>query len=172
MFFRTKSNGYHRYLQVVENRWEDGRSRQQVVWTVGRLDELEKSGELESLLRSGVRFTKKLAVLDAGRAEQQSGTKGTSIGPGLVFERLWKETGIEAVVRKAAEDRKFEFPVERAVFLTVLHRLVAPGSDRAAEHWKDGQRIAGTEELQLHQLYRAMAWLGEVLPKQQQPRKK
>ena len=172
MFFRTKSNGYHRYLQVVENRWEDGRSRQQVVWTVGRLDELEKSGELESLLRSGLRFAKNLAVLDAGRAERQSGTKGTSIGPGLVFERLWKETGIEAVVRKAAEDRKFEFPVERAVFLTVLHRLVAPGSDRAAEHWKDGQRIAGTEELQLHQLYRAMAWLGEVLPKQQQPREK
>ena len=34
MFFRTKSNGYHQYLQVVENRWEGGRSRQQVVWTV------------------------------------------------------------------------------------------------------------------------------------------
>ena len=83
MFFRTKSNGYHCYLQVVENRWEGGRSRQQVVWTVGRLDELEKSGELESLLRSGLRFAKKLAVLDAGRAERQSGTKGTAVGPGL-----------------------------------------------------------------------------------------
>jgi len=28
------------------------------------------------------------------------------------------------------------FPFERAIFLTVLHRLFAPGSDRAAEKWK------------------------------------
>jgi hypothetical protein len=169
MFFRTKWNGYHRYLQVVENRWEGGRSRQHVAWTVGRLDVLEKSGELESLLRSGLRFTKRLAVLDAGRAEQQAGTKGTIIGPGLVFERLWKETGIQAVVRKAVEERKYTFAVERAVFLTVLHRLFAPGSDRAAEEWKEGYRIEGAEGLQLHQLYRAMAWLGEKLPRKMQP---
>ena len=28
MFFRTKSSGPRTYLQVVENRWEGGRSRQ------------------------------------------------------------------------------------------------------------------------------------------------
>ena len=33
--------------------------------------------------------------------------------------------------------RKFEFPVERAVFLSVLHRLFTSGSDRAAEKWKE-----------------------------------
>jgi hypothetical protein len=50
------------------------------------------------------------------------------------------------------------------VFLTVLHRLMGGGSDRAAERWREDYRIAGTDELELHQLYRAMAWLGEVLP--------
>ena len=41
MFFRTKTSGPRTYLQVVENRWEDGRSRQRVVATLGRLDQLQ-----------------------------------------------------------------------------------------------------------------------------------
>jgi transposase len=66
------------------------------------------------------------------------------------------------------EGRRFEFSVERAIFLTVLHRLFAPGSDRAAEKWKGDYAIKGVGDLNLHHLYRAMAWVGEVLPKDQQ----
>jgi len=54
------------------------------------------------------------------------------------------------------------------VFLTVLHRLFDPGSDRAAEVWQKGYAIEGVQELQLHHLYRAMAWLGEPLGDDQQ----
>ena len=60
--------------------------------------------------------------------------------------------------------RRFEFAVERAVFLTVLHRPMVSGSDRACEHWRDDYRINGIDELDLHHLYRAMAWLGEEPP--------
>ena len=48
MFFRTKTSGPRTYLQVVENRWEGGRSRQRVVATLGRLDQLRDSGQLEA----------------------------------------------------------------------------------------------------------------------------
>jgi len=58
-------------------------------------------------------------------------------------------------------ERQFGFPVERAIFLEVLHRLVAPGSDRAAYAWREAYGTTGTEELDLHHAYRAMAWLGE-----------
>ena len=54
--------------------------------------------------------------------------------------------------------------MERAIFLTVLHRLSASGSDRAAEKWKERYKIEGVEGIGLHHLYRAMAWLGEPLP--------
>jgi transposase len=64
------------------------------------------------------------------------------------------------------EGRRFEFDVERAVYLTVLHRLFASGSDRAAERWREGYRLPGTEKLGLHHLYRAMAFLGEALEEQ------
>lgn len=57
----------------------------------------------------------------------------------------------------------YQFEVERAIYRTVLHRLFAAGSDRAAEQWREEYEIPGTEKLDLHHLYRAMAWLGQPL---------
>jgi hypothetical protein len=45
--------------------------------------------------------------------------------------------------------------------LTVLHRLLDPGSDCAADRWKEDFQI--NEAVGLHNLYRAMGWLGEEL---------
>jgi len=168
MFFRIKKSGPRQYLQIVENRWEDGASRQRVMATLGRLDQLQEAGALEGLLRSGARFADGVAVLTA-HAEGQAPTVDTrSIGPGLIFERLWEETGCRATVEAALGGRRFGFAAERAVFLTVLHRLYGAGSDRAADKWHPTYQLRGVAELELHHLYRAMAWLGEPLPPTQQ----
>ncbi len=47
-----------------------------------------------------------------------------------------------------------------AIFLTVLHRLLASGSDRWCDLWKRDGVVEGTENLSPHQLYRAMSYLG------------
>src|ERR1700733_8591226 len=65
MFFRTKKSGTRSYLQVVENRWENGRPRQRVVATLGRLDQLQESGQLDALLASGARLAHSAFVLSA-----------------------------------------------------------------------------------------------------------
>ena len=88
------------------------------------------------------------------------------LGPALAFERLWQQTGFRRVIGDLAGERGFQFDLERAVFLTVLHRLFDPGSDRAAEKWRHGLVIDGVGELELHQLYRAMGWLGDELADQ------
>ncbi len=49
------------------------------------------------------------------------------------------------------------------MFVSVLHRLFVSGSDRSCEKWMADYAIEGIEGLRLHQLYRAMAWLGEEL---------
>jgi hypothetical protein len=90
------------------------------------------------------------------------------IGPALVFERLWEETGCRAVIADLAGKRGHKFALERAVFLTVLHRLFVSSSDRAADRWREDYAIAGVEGLDLHHLYRAMAWLGEELSEEEQ----
>ena len=37
------------------------------------------------------------------------------MGPSLVFERLWAESGCRVVIEGLLAERKFEFPVERGV---------------------------------------------------------
>ncbi len=81
---------------------------------------------------------------------------------------LWEETGCRAVIEELSGGRKHGFALERAVFLTVLHRLFGGGSDRAADRWREDYAVAGTDGLDLHHLYRAMAWLGEELPAKEQ----
>ena len=168
MFFRTKTSGPRSYLQVVENRWEDGRSRQRVIATLGRLDHLRQSGQLDALLASGARLSLSVPLLSAHAQGHLPTITARRIGPALVFQRLWQQTGCRQVIERLLGGRRFEFDVERAIFLTVLHRLFAPGSDRAAETWKDDYQIDGCDSLQLHHLYRAMGWLGEELADDQQ----
>lgn len=168
MFFRTKKSGARTYLQLVENHWHDGRPRQRVLATLGRLDDLGQRGAVDSLLRSGARFAEKLLVLGAHQDGQLPAVRTLRLGAVLIFERLWQETGCAAVLGQLLAERRFEFAVERAVFLTVLHRLVQPGSDRAADKWKHDYHLDGASDLGLHHLYRAMAWLGDELPAAQQ----
>ena len=45
MFFRIKKVKGHKYLQLVENRWENGMPRQRVIASPGRVDELQEKEE-------------------------------------------------------------------------------------------------------------------------------
>jgi hypothetical protein len=168
LFVRTQTNGSRTYLLIVDNQWVDGKVKQRVLFRLGRLDELLASGRLDSLIQSLARFSEKLAVLGAHARGDGVATRSARVGPALIFQRLWQACSINEVLTALLKGRRFEFSVERAIFLTVLHRLFAPGSDRAAEKWKDDYAIDGVCDLELHQIYRAMAWLGEVLPKDQQ----
>ena len=163
MFLRTQTTAGRTYLLLVENERVDGRIKQRVLHRLGRLEQLQSSGQLDSLLASLGRFSDKLAVLGAHDRGESVTTRTRSIGPAPIFERLWHECGIGPVLRELLSERRFEFALERAVFMTVLHRLCVSGSDRAAERWMRSQAIAGTEELLLHHLYRAMGFLGEPL---------
>lgn len=163
MFLRNKRSGRHEYLQLVHNTRVHGRVRQQVLGTLGRLDRLRESGQLDALIASLARFSEVSAVLGPDSRTAREGADTTRIGPALLFERFWEETGIGRVLSRQLGRRRFEFNVERAIFLTVLHRLFSPGSDRAAEYWRRSYRIRGTEAIELHHLYRAMGWLGEPL---------
>ena len=144
MFARVKKNGKYEYIQVVTSARIAGKVRQQVLGTLGRRDVLERSGALDGLAASLNKFLKDSAVLSAYRGGTADVRATRSLGPAAVFGKLWQELEVGAVLGEALAGRKFSFPVERAVFLTVLHRLMAGGSrsDRAAEKWQGEQVLA------------------------------
>jgi len=168
MFPRVKASGQYRYLQIVENRRVNGSHKQQVIASLGRMDKLTETGQLDGLTCRLAKLCNDVQVVSAHRQGSIRSAGVRRLGPALVFERLWQALGIDGVLLRLLAERKFGFAVERAVFLTVLHRLFASGSDRAAEQWREDYRIAGAADLSLHQVYRAMGWLGEPLPDEEQ----
>lgn len=159
MFARIKKSGKHQYLQIVENRRVGGKTLQRVISTIGRMDQLHAKGGIETLVRSLSRFSEKVLLILSGKGDVSACAK--KIGAALIFERLWKELGIKKVIKALVADRKYEFDGERAIFLTVLHRLFVSGSDRSCDRWRRDYVIEGVEDLSLHHLYRAMAFMGE-----------
>jgi transposase len=165
LFARIKKSGSNQYLQIVENRREGRKIIQRVLVTLGRVERLQARGDIETLIRSLSRFSEKALLVLSGKADIQASAK--KIGPALIFERLWKELQIGQVIKSLLRERKFEFKVERAIFLTVLHRLLVSGSDRSCDKWHRDYLIERADDLSLHHLYRAMAFLGEEIADQQ-----
>jgi hypothetical protein len=168
MFVREKRIGPYTYVYLVETARDQAKVRQRIIANLGRKENVAACGDLDRLARSAARQAQHSMVVSLADVDGVPQLNCRRIGPPLLFERLWRDTGCAAVLYELLAARGFGFPVERAVFLTVLHRLMVSGSDRACEQWREDYRIAGIDDLQLHHFYRAMAWLGEALPAAEQ----
>src|SRR5919205_629364 len=168
MFVREKRINGYTYLYLVETVRENGRAKQRIIKNLGRKEVLAASGALERLASSVARYAERAVVLSQLETGNPERLACKRIGARLLFGRLWEETGCRAVIEDLLSGRGFEFAVERAIFATVLHRIMVSGSDRACEKWLIDYDIPGVDGLALHHLYRAMAWLGEELPANQQ----
>jgi hypothetical protein len=122
MFARVKKSGSYQYLQLVENRWENGKTRQSVITTLGRLDQMAEKSAVEALIRSLSRFSEKTMLILSDRSNVSASAK--KIGPALIFERLWKELGIGSIVSSLAIGGNRGTPMK----LCVYHLLQKPST--------------------------------------------
>ena len=146
------------HLQFAESVWDraNKRSRVRVVHTFGRADDPAVVEQLRRLARS---ILKRCAPEDVVGADGQwQLIQAWPYGALYVLETLWRRLGIAQVIDAAVGLRRFDFPVERALFAMVANRACAPSSKLYChEQWlREEVRIAGTEALELHHLYRAM----------------
>ena len=114
MFARVKKTGSYQYLQIVHNERVDGKVQQRVIATLGRLDLLQSSGELDALLESCARFAQHTAVLNALRKGDVTPAQSIRIGPALVFDRLWNDLGfpVEGEIVIATDDAEASASME------------------------------------------------------------
>ena len=68
MFARVKKSGNYQYLQIVENHKEKGKVKQQVIATIGRMDQLQEKHRFETLIRSLSRFSEQALLFSRVRA--------------------------------------------------------------------------------------------------------
>lgn len=166
MYVRAKTVRHgdkaYEYLQLVEARREAGRNRQRVIATLGRLDQVAASGQLDRLIAGLARFSEHLRVVSVEREGALAARGAKSWGPALVFGRLWEHQGLPGILGRLAAHRKFGFDVERVAFALALQRLMAPGSDRQGAGWLETVEAPGLESVRLHQMYRTVAALAEL----------
>ena len=119
MFVRDKRIGAYSYVYLVETVREDGRIKQRIIRNLGRKEAVEAAGDLDRLARSATRLSQRsmiLSLIEGGSAPDLTCRR---IGAPLLFERLWQQSGCGAVLEHLLRGRRCEFPVERAIFLTI-----------------------------------------------------
>lgn len=161
MFVRARTTEGRTYLRVVESYRQGRRPRQRVISTLGRLDKLTESGQVDGVLRSLGRLADKVRVSEECRQGNLEAKGVAKIGPDLICSRIRSELGCGAAIDELLSGRRYAFSVERAVYAATLSRLFFPGSDRGTTSQAREFRISGAEGLSPRHLYRAMAWLGE-----------
>ena len=141
------------YLQLVENRRVEGKTRQRVLATLGRADDAKLRTGLRSLIETASRYAQIERVRLASLAHAQTHIWGAQ----LVWGRLWSETFAPILIDAGLTERQ-----ANAVYLMVLHRLVGPGSKCAAFRFAEDVYGAPFDGLELHDLYRALDRLAEA----------
>lgn len=113
-------------------------------------------------MQSLAKFSARLKVVEAARSPDVTALSSKQWGCALVLGRLWERQEIPGIIRGLAQDRRFEFDVERAAFATALQRLCRPGSDLQGCRWIDTVEAPGFAPLSLQHFYRTAAFLAHV----------
>jgi hypothetical protein len=159
MFVRTIKNAKGtQYLQIVRSYRKDGKVRQEVLFSLGRLDRLQSTGQLDSLVRSLSRFCLKTSLIDL--TKDLSIDKVYYLGAVHFVRRLWEKTGLsKAFANMTTSIARRAIPVADLTLAMIAGRFLTPSSKRrlGLEIWeKVYPDLLPVTELPLHWLYRTM----------------
>jgi transposase len=154
---KNKDGSIREYLQIVESRRINGQPRHVVLLTLGNIRDEKVAKMRDDLITTLAATSEKIEILNLEKDLCADWSK--SWGLGLVFERLWKESGLRAIFEFEVKDLEVEFGIEQAIFNMVLNRLSQPCSKRALGLWEE--ESYNLPHFELHQYYRAMDYLIE-----------
>lgn len=120
----------YEYLQLVEGRREGGKVRQRVVATLGRVDELKRSGQMDRLAASFTRH-------DPPRAGVRR-----DVGPLLLVRHYLERLGVGQIVDRAIPQRgRAQLTHGEVVVALVANRLCAPAPLYDIAGWGSGAAL-------------------------------
>jgi hypothetical protein len=149
-----------RYYQLAENTWDGakGCAVARVVYNFGRADQLD-GDKLRRLAQSILRVVRE----QQGQVVAEDGTAlqlldAWPYGGLWVLEQLWKELGIDAILRRQAGMKRSTPRLLDAIFVMVANRTLEPVSKLYCwEQWvREEVFLPRGNELELHHLYFGM----------------
>ena len=151
MYIKVTKSAGHSYVQLAQSyRDESGKSRQRVLSTLGRVDEI--GGQVDSILNALLRAKGRMA--DEPQIEFES---ALALGDVWALHRLWQEVGFDELFRVFRRAR-YTTAVEHAIRVMVFNRLCDPESKLGVLRWLETVSIpeVDTKSLTHQQLLRSM----------------
>ena len=148
----------YRYLRLIENSWENGKTKQKVVANFGNVDTLEVQ-KIDSAIASLLRYS-------SGRFQDLRKLKTLNIkhlGEILAGEKSWNDLGLEQILSRFLSRTRLADKTVLLLKTMILSRLIEPQSKLALSGWYHQMALAELEgELfQPQHFYRAM---DELIP--------
>lgn len=159
MYIRiTKNQRGHAYYHLVESFRQEGKVKQRVLLSLGRVEE----NKLEELAEAINKHLETASIFNLAREIDIDSTY--ILGPLLVLERMMDQLGITEVLRKVSGDhKKLQFDFQKVVFTQICSRFIKPVSkldlyDNWLERLYPGMIDHNTE---LQHIYRSLDLLAK-----------
>lgn len=161
---RIHAGKVYEYLDVAESHRVDGKVRRNILWSLGRRDQLD-TDKIKSLIA----LLQRLVSPEGATAAQIGELEISAVreyGVVLAVRHLWTELGLDKLLAGMAARNRV--PVEEAVFRMVVNRLVEPESKLGLCDFEDAHGDvhrgwqgkvhwpSGAGDLEYHQYLRAM----------------
>src|SRR5713226_1331993 len=117
---RREGNPVRYALIVQAYRNDDGKSRHRVLLSLGRVDRLDRD-QVRRLVVALSRYLETGTLPQGGRVGEVR-----DFGVPYLADALWRRLGLPAFFAKQLRQRKYEAPIERALFALVAHRMADP----------------------------------------------
>jgi len=159
VYIRTTTNqAGQAYYHLVESYREDGKVRQRTLMSLGRAGE----DRMDDVISAIGKHKDVLTLLDLAKNISIADT--FILGPLLVLERIFEQSGIDRVLAGIARKHpQLGFDFKKLVFTMVAAQFVRPGSKlKIFEYWQKRFYPAMlVADIGLHQLYRALSLLAD-----------
>lgn len=150
MFIKISRSKNFKYVRLVRAYREDGKAKHEVLFNLGRLDQLENNPEFAKVF-------KKLAAIAGAKSiniEECSEAQMYNWGY-LVYKKLWDKFRLKEILKAAqVKHGKSKFDLNSSSFLMAIQHLLSPASKLGT--YNGQQLYAKLPEIELHHLYRSL----------------
>jgi hypothetical protein len=159
MYLRLNRNAQGvAYLQIARSYREGGKVKREILFSLGRLDVLQSTGQIDSLVQALARFAVKQQLIDLSK--DVSVSQVYHLGAAHVVSKMLERLGLKRMLeRLAAEHPRMKLPWVAIITGMIVSRFIKPCSKRRLnlEQWeKIYPGILETGTPPLKSFYRAM----------------
>lgn len=150
MFIKINPSKNYKYVQLVRAYRENGKTKHEVVFNLGRLDQIENNPEFQKIFRKLAQIAGAHAIDINNCSEAQIFNWGY-----LVYKKLWNRFKLDEILSALQSScGKSTFSLINACFLMTIQHLLSPSSKLGG--YQAQHRYVRLPEVGLNHLYRSL----------------